>query len=215
MEEVKRLIFDFDNTLIMWKKEYIKALKMVIAKYNLKADLLELDYALNHCNQNYGRVDIETMIKAAHQQCNVKITKEILYNWMDLVGSIAIDIEEETKETLEYLSNKYSIVILSNFITYCQKLRALNAGIDRYIEEYYGAGYSRYVKPHPASFREAIGDYKVGECVMIGDDMKEDIDGALAFGLKAIFVDNHDVIKENEQYPYLVIKKVSDLRNIL
>lgn len=43
-------------------------------------------------------------------------------------------------------------------------------------------------KPNPTFFKSALGDLKPEEAVMIGDDVVDDIEGALAVGMKGILV---------------------------
>ena len=50
------------------------------------------------------------------------------------------------------------------------------------------------VKPHPTIFRAALERLGVGpaDAVMVGDSIEEDIEGALALGMRAILIDRED-----------------------
>jgi HAD superfamily hydrolase (TIGR01549 family) len=51
-----------------------------------------------------------------------------------------------------------------------------------------------YVKPHPTIFRAALQQLGVepADAVMVGDSIEEDVEGARAFGLRAILMDRLD-----------------------
>jgi putative hydrolase of the HAD superfamily len=50
------------------------------------------------------------------------------------------------------------------------------------------------VKPHPTIFQAALERLGVGpgEAVMVGDSLEEDVEGALALGMRALLVDRED-----------------------
>jgi HAD superfamily hydrolase (TIGR01549 family) len=51
-----------------------------------------------------------------------------------------------------------------------------------------------WVKPHPTIFRTALErlEVRAAEAAMVGDSLAEDVEGARAFGLRAILVDRED-----------------------
>lgn len=66
-------------------------------------------------------------------------------------------------------------------------------------------------KPNPESYNRACGIYQPNECVMIGDDMKKDINGALNIGMKAILFDPNNKCKTYEKK----INKIIELKEML
>ena len=68
------------------------------------------------------------------------------------------------------------------------------------------------MKPDKEAYLTAIGDFSIDECIIVGDNLEIDIDGALAVGLKAIFL-NKKNIEVNSKY--IEIKKIDELIRIL
>lgn len=210
---IKRLIFDFDNTLILWKSEYLNILRNLTKKYNIDCDIERLNYAIGESISYENRgMTIENIIKQAKELCNIDIDEKFVREWIDGLSENTIELEDDIIDTLEYLSKKYNLVILSNFNGETQWRRAKNANIANYFEKCYGSELVE-MKPHPNSYKTAVGTYKKDECIMIGDNIKEDIEGALENDLKAIHFDRKGNNEKNDKYQ--IIYKFSDLKNIL
>lgn len=210
---VKRLIFDFDNTLIIWKDKYLFILEKLVKKYKLDCDIAKLNYAIGESNSYINRgMTVENIIKQAKEICDVDISIEFVNEWFNDLGKNTIELEDDIKDTLEYLKDKYSMVVLSNFNGMVQYERAKSAGINHYFESIYGSD-TVDMKPNPNSYKKAAGHYTIEECIMIGDNLKEDIEGSLKIGMKAIHLDrkNNSIINDN----YLAIHKFSELKKIL
>jgi HAD superfamily hydrolase (TIGR01509 family) len=62
--------------------------------------------------------------------------------------------------------------------------------LDRYVRTHVSAHPNRYMKPHPSIFETALAAAKVRpeEAVMVGDSLKADVHGALAAGLRAVWL---------------------------
>jgi putative hydrolase of the HAD superfamily len=63
-------------------------------------------------------------------------------------------------------------------------------GISHYFSSMVASGEIGQMKPHPMLFRKVLDDLGVeaAEAVMIGDDLRADIAGALAVGMRAVWV---------------------------
>lgn len=208
---IKTIIFDLDNTLMKWEDEYIFALKNVIKKLNLDYSEEQIELL----DRNLVRYADEHKMYEREKFCdylNKRFNLNLPYEFFDLL------IEEQTKcyrefteseiDVLEYLSSKYELVVLSNWITYTQRKRLENAGILKYFSKVSG-GDEHEVKPSLKAFD--IIDKKE-ECVMVGDDIKNDILPALKLGMKAILITNKNVKMDNR---YKRIKKLEELKEIL
>ena len=111
------------------------------------------------------------------------------------------------------LYEKYdSLVVLSNYYKIVQEKRLETAQIKKYFEAVYG-GDTNPLKPRKEAFIKAMGDYKPEDCIMIGDDLINDIKGAMDLGIEAIIVDHFDKIKEPKEYK--VVKRIRELKEIL
>ena len=68
------------------------------------------------------------------------------------------------------------------------------------------------VKPNKEAFKTAMGEFAPNECVMVGDDLKIDIDGALNIGINAIFLNRKNISVDKK---YTVITHLDELIKIL
>lgn len=206
MKHIKRIIFDLDNTLIPWKKEYsdgfIKAIKDFNLDYDKNDDEVVAIYEKQNDNYNY-----EELLKCFNEVTGLNASLDFIKAWQDNLGAMA-EVNPEINEVLEYLSGKYELVVLTNWFRDPQKKRLETARMCHYFKEVYGG--DDYKKPSPNSYKKAIGNLKPSECLMIGDSLEEDIKGAINAGLKAIYLTN-----KKGKYDFPTIKNLKELKNIL
>lgn len=206
MTTIKRIIFDLDNTLIPWKKEYNKAIKETLTKFNLSYTAEEIDMVIDTYESKYDKYTVENFITHA-KSFNIILNKEFILSWLESLKKMSIE-NKELKELLEYLSKKYELVILTNWFLESQKGRLENANILQYFKELYGG--DNFIKPNPESFLTACGKNHPSSCLMIGDNLELDIKPALDLGLKAIH------LSPDKTTPGITtIKDLKELKNIL
>lgn len=201
-----RLIFDIDNTLIIWKKKYLSALRDTIAEYNLNLDYKKVNNLIENYESYHDKYDKEEFIKYLSENTKTNITLKFIDDWFIRLSKCA-SLEEGLIDTLEYLSKKYELVILTNWFIDMQIDRLKYIGIDKYFIEFYGG--EEYIKPNKEAFKKAIGNKSIDECIMIGDNYDIDIKGALDLGMKAILISN---IKRDN---CITIKNINELKEIL
>lgn len=208
---IKTVIFDLDFTLMDWEDEYIFAITNVINKLNLgysKEKIKEIDDVLATYEKEYTMYENKKFCEFLNRKCNVNLPLE----FVDML------IEEQTKcyrkfteseiDTLEYLSSKYELIVLSNWFTYTQKKRLENAGILKYFTKVSG-GDERELKPSLKAF-DIVDNKK--ECIMIGDSINNDILPAIELGMQAILITKKNVKKDLR---YRQIRKIEDLKEML
>ena len=137
--------------------------------------------------------------------------------WLENIGMIAVPKEypKEDFKTLEYLSQKYELVVLTNWFIESQIKRLENIGICKFFTEFYGA--EKYAKPYKESFEQAAGKFQMDEIAMVGDSLKMDIKGAIDAGIKNVVW--RDIKNKAEEYKeelegVYVIKELKQLKNI-
>ncbi len=206
---VKKIIFDLDNTLIMWKDEYINALKETLKKYNINEDPDYVNNLIDSYEEYYDKYDKQNLLELINNNIKEKISIDFINDFLDKIGYMS-EPNEDVIDTLEYLSKKYELVVLTNWFTTAQTNRLKTAKIDKYFKKIFGG--EDYIKPNPQAFLTAVGNTPLEQCIMIGDSYDIDIMGAYNTGIKPIFLNpKHKENKNNFQE----IKKLSDLKNIL
>ena len=217
---IKRIIFDLDNTLIMWKDEYEKAADIDLNTINYPKTN-DLYKKINEVESEYeeGKIkyDKTEVIDYLNEKLNLHLPYKFMDIWSENIGRIAVPEEypKEDFETLAYLSKKYELVILTNWFIECQIKRLENIGICKFFTEFYGA--EKYAKPYKESFEQAAGKFQMDEIAMVGDSLKMDIKGAIDAGIKNVVW--RDIKNKAEEYKeelegVYVIKELKQLKNI-
>lgn len=211
---IKRVIFDLDDTLIPWDNNYFKDFMPVMIEYGVidsKEDILKFVKAINDYEKFNNRYDDKIFIEYINEMLNKNISEEF-YNKLNTYFQTCVPkkIDKNILEVLEYLKDKYELVILTNFFEELQIKRLENYGIKNYFMSVIGG--NKYIKPHKQSYLIACGEHNPSECVMIGDNYINDVEGAIKNGLQAIYLNlkNDKVDKEITSISNLI-----ELKNIL
>lgn len=209
---IKRIIFDQDNTIMMWHEKYYDSLNKTFEYLNIEYNeevINKLKEAVDNYEKEYNMFDRTNMKKIFEKYSKLKLPNNFIDIWIHFLK----DCYQEDKELigiLEYLSSKYELVILTNWFTESQEGRLENLGILKYFKEVIGTD-KVLNKPNKEAYLKASNPYNVDECIMIGDSINTDIVGALNIGMDAILLDY-----ENKYHGNLKnIKKLEELKNIL
>ena len=201
----KRIIFDLDNTLIPFPKKFIVGYKEVLDNFNLNITPIELYKLIGDYEPLYDHYDYDLLTNFINDRLGTRFDKTFLDKFIEVYDNLDIELNESVRETLEYLSNKYSIVALTNWFTKSQKNRLKKLDILKYFDEVYGGDYKS--KPHKEAFIHAMGNYKPEDCIMVGDSIDMDIEPSKKLGMKSYLYGNSD--------KYECINKISDLMEVL
>lgn len=193
---MKKIIFDLDNTLMMFDKKYINSYCKVLknnnfdSSYDQALSLFESVDRYEKQGKKYNKQDLLDFVnKDLNKNYKMKLVDEIL----DIIGTCWINpVSLELVDTLKYLSTKYELYVLTNWFTASQARRLENVGILKYFKKVVGAD---MVSPKPAleAFSYIIKDTNLKDCMMIGDNIDIDIKGALNAGIKTILYDYKNI----------------------
>lgn len=195
----KRIIIDVDNTLIEWKEEYNQMIDKALEEFGFpvnKEIRMEIQKAFEEYEIDHYTFNKNEMTKFINGISTQEYPKECIERIIELWGECAPEeIDEEVKDALMYLSKKYELVVLTDWFVLEQKRRLEKAGILPFFTHLYGAEKTKR-KPFPEAFKQAMGENKPEECVIIGDDWERDIKGAMGVGIQAIWL-TKEKTKEN------------------
>ena len=102
---------------------------------------------------------------------------------------------EGTIEVLEYLKPKYNLHIITNGFASVQEKKIKNAMLGGYFSTITNSDLAGVKKPNSIIFDYAINLAKASKenCIMIGDCLDADVNGALNAGLDAIFFNDKKI----------------------
>lgn len=211
---IKRIIFDLDNILIEWKDEYWDGVEEALKSENIKytkQDIKDIENAIDRYETEYNTYTKGNMLEWINKSVNIKVNMGFLEKCLEHFSNCAPNkMNKEIYETLEYLSEKYELVVLTNWFKDPQVKRLKIANILKYFSKVY-APETFLIKPNKEAFMKACQN-KPEEAVMVGDTLKVDIEGAINVGLKAIYINKN---AEKGSKDYTTINEFSELKNVL
>ncbi len=222
---IKAVIFDLDNTLIdFWKMktnavdcslEAMIHAGLRMNKREARKELFELYYKYGieyrEIFQKFllhttGKIDYKILSKAVVAYRRAKFNLLMPYDGV--------------KRTLDFLSRRYKLGIISDAPRMKAWVRLASMGIEDYFDVVVALEDTGKTKPHSLPFLKAIKKLgvKPGEVLMVGDNIKRDIVGGKVLGMKTAFARYGSLrklnknLKSNADYE---IKRIEDLIRIL
>ena len=184
---MKKNIFDLDNTLMMLNEDYYNDYSNVID--GTYEDGIKLYKSIGRYERDRKIYNKKELIDFVNNDMGTNYTMDTFNKLESVIASKWVKyIPDGTKDVLEYLSSKYELYILTNWFTDNQKDRLKNTGLLKYFKEVVGAD-KVLPKPSPDGYLYIIGDTKLDDVIMIGDNVDIDIKGANDAGIKSILAD--------------------------
>ena len=90
---IKRIIFDLDNTLIMWKDEYEKAadIALNVINYPKTNDLYKkINEVESEYEEGKTKFDQKEVIDYLNEKLNLHLPYEFMDIWLENIGMIAV-----------------------------------------------------------------------------------------------------------------------------
>lgn len=207
---IKKVIFDMDNTLMDFPKNFEIGFRNVLDKFNVNIKPIDLYKAVGEYEKigKYEYYTKENLIEVVNKVLNVDLGLDFVDEFFSMYDKLITPISRETIETLKYLKSKYKLYIITNWFTDSQKSRLKEVGILEYFDEVYGTDIIP-LKPRKECFMSVIGNLKPSECVMIGDNLEVDIKVPYEMGMQVYHLNKLGTSK------YPTIRKIEDLKERL
>jgi len=152
---IKRLIFDIDGTLITGVS-FDKAITNSLLEFGIfsEENKQKFIYAISTYENYHKEYEQNQYLQYFSQTLGCNLDKNFLNTFFRNLGMYAIpDDNQELIETIDQLSRKYELVLLSNYFEKSQRGRLKHIGIDKYFSEYYG---EKICKPDRQAYIDAI-----------------------------------------------------------
>ena len=227
MKNLKNIFFDLDHTIWDFEKNSALTFEKLLKKYNVRISLERFLKIYVPLNFEYWKLYREEKItkeflrynrlKSAFDKLEYEISDEI-------INSISDDyikylpknyhLMPMALETLDYLSERYNLFIITNGFKNVQKNKINSSGISKYFKKIYDSETVGVKKPNPYIFEYSLNDSKSKktDSIMIGDSYEADIKGALDYGLEAIHLIAHGEALHSD---CKIIHKLDELMEIL
>ncbi|KAF2519842.1 noncanonical pyrimidine nucleotidase, YjjG family [Flavobacterium salilacus subsp. salilacus] len=223
----KTVFFDLDHTLWDFEKNSAFTFETILVKHNIGVEISEFIAQYVPINLKYWKLYRDG--KITQQELRYQRFKEAF----DILGFVIEDdminllsddyikylptynyLYEGAVEVLEYLKPKYSLHIITNGFHEVQNGKLKNSNIHHYFETVTNSELAGCKKPNPAIYEYALRAAKAEKhtSIMIGDCIEADVQGALDYGLDAIY------FNEFNKQTHTSIKQINhllDLKNLL
>jgi putative hydrolase of the HAD superfamily len=223
----KHVFFDLDHTLWDFEKNSALAIESAFTTYNIGVDIPDYIeryvpvnaawwklYRDGHVTQQelrYGR------FRDIFNAVNYTVTDE-------MIGLLSAEyirllpqnnhLYEGAVEILDYLKTKYSLHIITNGFHEVQAGKLKNSNIDHYFDTVTNSDMAGCKKPNPAIFEFALklANAEKPSSIMIGDCIEADVQGAIDYGLDAIYFNEFG----QDAHPSITqVNRLLDLKNLL
>lgn len=227
----KNLFFDLDDTIWAFSLNARDTYEEMYHKYKYDRffDSFEHYYTL------YNRRNMELWTEYANGQVTKdELNRQRYFYPLEAVGAGDADLARayekdalftiptksklmpHARETLEYLSSKYNLYILSNGFKELQSRKMQSSNIDKYFKKIVLSDDIGVLKPWPEIFHFALSatQSELRDSLMIGDSWENDIIGAAKVGMHQVFY-NPRGFAERPFAPTYQITDLKELKDLL
>ena len=226
MNKYKHIYFDLDRTIWDFDKNAYDTFRDIFGKYELvnifqtfdnfyetytkHNDILWEEYRNGKIKKSvlsYKRFSLTLAEFGANDE---DLAKKIAYDYISL-SPTKKQLFPFAHETLEYLSEKYKLYIITNGFNEVQFTKLKNSDLDKYFIKVFTSEDAGAQKPNPVIFKHALTNVNacISESIMIGDDLQVDVLGAKSFGLDQVFFN-----PKNEKHSEDVTHEISSLKEL-
>jgi putative hydrolase of the HAD superfamily len=223
----KHIFFDLDHTIWDFDRNAEETLLELYHTYSLKEiglqsadDFIEVYTRNNHAlwaDYHVGKISKqqlrETRFLKTFSDMGVAAEKvpESFEDDYVRICPTKTNLFPEAHETLTYLSDKYTLHLISNGFQESTEMKIQNNSLARYFQTIVISECVGCNKPDKAIFEYALTGAMatIEESLMIGDSIEADIRGAQAIGMKAIYFN-----PEKKQKPVDVMHEIVELKQL-
>jgi len=241
---IKAVGFDFMGTLVhvhLDNEKYVRSMHRRLVERGIACSYEDLMEAHDETAQKYRKIRVDTCREIDNRVWVADALKQLGYDVKpeDQLVVEAVDayfdpfiaslrVAPGAFATLSKIKQHLSVGLISNF-SYGKAIREAlrKLHLDRFLDVIVISDEVGWRKPHPKIFQILLDELKLepDEAVYVGDDLKYDIEGAEAVGMKTVLVSGSGTVREDEIYgqapepssvkPDFTIKSLSELLQIL
>jgi putative hydrolase of the HAD superfamily len=181
----------------------------------VRAVLDEVEMLMGYGSINFTRSLVETYRRLAERDLQDEDVQQVR-RFGEQIRSHPLELLDGVKETLDYLSPRHDLVLLTKGDTEEQKLKVERSGIEEYFRRV-------VIVPEKdvATYHRLVGELGVDpqHTWMIGNSPRSDINPALAAGLNAVYIPHphtwhleHEEVQNSSEGRLLTLRAFTELR---
>jgi putative hydrolase of the HAD superfamily len=230
LKSYRHIFFDLDRTLWDFDKNSTEALTDIVKVFHLEEKVSDIDEFVK-CFHYYNdklwddfrdgkmrkqllRLERFRLLLNRYEISEKKTVEKISQFYLNTAPTRPALIED-TLEILNYLFSKYKIYVISNGFYDVQLTKIVNSGIFKYFSKLFTSDRIGYAKPDKRIYEFVVRSIHAHkeDCIMIGDDVKNDIDGAKNADIDQVYFNPGKL--NNQSQPTFEINKLIELKSIL
>jgi len=224
---IQHVFFDLDHTLWDFDKNSEMAFGTIFKQHHPEiviTDFIEIYAPINQACwklYQYDKITHEELrykrLKDSFDALDYSISDDAIHQMAEDYITFLPDnnhLFDGAIEILEYLNSKYQLHIITNGFANVQYKKIANSKIDTYFKTITNSEMAGVKKPNPIIYQHALDLAKAQKehSIMIGDCLEADVQGALDFGIDALFFNPN---KENTPENIIAINHLLELKNYL
>jgi putative hydrolase of the HAD superfamily len=117
---------------------------------------------------------------------------------------------------LEKLAVSYKLGVVTNGSPAVQRFKLRRSGLSEYFDSVVASGDVGVGKPNPEPFTSALSQLSLDptQAIMIGNSLTSDIAGALALGIRSVWVSHGDELSSNDPQPDWIVQSVTEVEGL-
>ena len=186
-----------------------------LSREEVRAVLDDVERLMGYGSVNFTRSLVETYRRLAEKDLQDEDVQQVR-QFGERIGSQPLQLLDGVRETLDYLSPRHDLILLTKGDAEEQKLKVERSGIE---------GFFRRVVIVPekdvATYHSVVSELQVGpkHTWMVGNSPRSDINPALAAGLNAFYIPHphtwhleHEEVQNAGEGRVLTLSTFADLR---
>ncbi len=226
-KNVTDVFFDLDHTLWDFDKNSMLAFKRVFEKHAIALTVEDFIGVYEPINFNYWKLFREDKVSKIDLRRG-RLTETFavfkLNFTLKKIDELAESYIEElprdnhlfngAEMILDYLSEKYTLHIITNGFNDVQHLKLKNSGINKHFSTVTTSEEVGVKKPNPLIFTSALkkANARASSSIMIGDTFEADILGAENVGMETMY---YNYRKESIPQKYTIVDHLLDIKRHL
>ena len=218
------LIMDADDTL--WENNiyFEQAIHAFVtfldhsrlSREEVRAVLDEVERLMGYGSVNFTKSLVETYHRLAEKDLQEEDIEQVR-RFGEQIGTQPLQLLEGVRETLDYLSPRHDLFLLTKGDSEEQKLKVERSGIEEYFKQV-------LIVPEKdvTTYHRVVNELQIDpqRAWMVGNSPRSDINPALAAGLNAVYIPHphtwhleHEEVQNMEDGRLLTLSTFADLRS--
>ncbi|MGZ3608555.1 MAG: HAD hydrolase-like protein [Ktedonobacteraceae bacterium] len=187
-----------------------------LSREEIRSVLDEVERLMGYGTVNFTKSLVETYRRLAEKDLQEEDIKQVR-RFGEQIGNQPLQLLEGVRETLDYLSPRHDLFLLTKGDNEEQKLKVERSGIEEYFKQV-------VIVPEKdvTTYHRVVEELRIDplRTWMVGNSPRSDINPALAAGLNAVYIPHphtwhleHEEVQNMEDGRLLTLSTFADLRN--